>query len=137
MIFFYISKCKTFWTYLRYNKRKEIRWYIQSLLYFGTSFGYIQNLLINVESTYPFYNKNKIPRMFFEKSCIEFNCYISDNKEIWEFWYQCSIDGNVYWRFSFYWEKHIWVCGKSASIFPPNPLWLYHVYLYKWVVESQ
>jgi hypothetical protein len=64
-------------------------------------------------------NKNKVPRMFFEKSCIEFDCCIS-NKDIWGFWYQCSIDGNVYWRFSFYGKKQIW--GKYGCRFPTNSL---------------
>jgi len=68
--------------------------------------------------------------MFFEKFCIEFNCYISD-KDIWGSWDQCSIDGTIYWRFSYYRDK------KYGCRFPTNPLWLYHVYLYKWVVESQ
>jgi len=51
---FYTSRCKIRWTCLRQTKRGEIRWSIPPLLYFGSSFGFIQKLLVHFESTYPF-----------------------------------------------------------------------------------
>ena len=62
-------------------------------------------------------NKNEVPRMFFEKSCIEFDCYISD-KDIWGFWYQCSIEWNIYWRFSFYGKNKSEFVGNRHPYFP-------------------